>query len=57
MFSNEDFYYECRRMEGITPTFDLPTTTTSGPSAGGSCENLPTVKRRIGAGEKSLVDR
>jgi len=40
-----------------TPTFDLPRTTTSGPSEAGSCENLPTVKRRIGAGEKSFVER
>ena len=40
-----------------TPTLDRPRTATSGPSGTGSCENLPTVKRRIGAGEKSSVER
>jgi len=40
----------------LTPTFDRPRITTSGDSAGGSCEYLPTVKRRIGAGEKSFEE-
>jgi hypothetical protein len=40
-----------------TPTFERPRNTTSGPSATGSCENLPTVKRRIGVGLKKCWER
>ena len=43
-------------MGRLTPIFDRPRITTSGDSAGGSCEYLPTVKRRIGAGEKSFEE-
>lgn len=44
-------------VEERTPTFDRPRTATSGDSAGGNCENFPTVKRKIGAGAKSFEER
>ena len=40
-----------------TPTLERPRITTSGLSAAGSWANFPTVKRRIGAGEKYSVER
>jgi hypothetical protein len=42
-------------LKQVTPTLERPRIATSGLSGGGSSENLPTVKRRIGAGEKNLA--